>query len=156
MVHLSSPVLVNLHARPSCAAPLVPQEQQCTGDWCSACRIALERISEWLKYQIFLGGIPRDPPKRSCHTQPLQVLPPQNETASYAYDLVHTILDVLLVFTPPKYSDSGRFPQALSISWLNIRISVKLEHWAWCSTETGGQSLSCSQLLQADLALIGR
>ena len=43
-------VLVNLHARPSCAAPLVPQKQQCTGDWYSACRIALERISECLKF----------------------------------------------------------------------------------------------------------
>jgi len=28
--------------RPSFAATLVPQEQQCTGDCCSACRIALE------------------------------------------------------------------------------------------------------------------
>ena len=145
MVHLSSPALVNLHARPSCAAPLVPQEQQCTGDWCSACRIALERISEWLKYQIFLGGIPQDPHRGAAIRSSYKFCPPQNETASYAYDLVHTILDVLLISHPQNlsmYSDSGRFPQALSISWVNIRISVKLEHWAWCSTETGGQSLS--------------
>ena len=29
-------------SRSSCAATILPQEQQCTGDCCSACRIALE------------------------------------------------------------------------------------------------------------------
>ena len=43
-------------SRPSCAATLVPQEQQCTGDCCSACRIALETVSECPKFRIFLGG----------------------------------------------------------------------------------------------------
>ena len=63
MVHPLSPVLkvlVNIHARPSCAAPLVPQEQQCIGDWCNAGRIALEVVSECLKFQIFLGGMVPD------------------------------------------------------------------------------------------------
>ena len=70
--------------RPSCATPLVPQEQQCTGDWCSACRIALERISECLKFQIFLGACPQTPIEELPYAV-LQVRPPQNEIASYAY-----------------------------------------------------------------------
>ena len=42
-------------SRPSCPTTLEPQQQQCTGDCCSACRIALEAISEYLNLQIFLG-----------------------------------------------------------------------------------------------------
>ena len=76
-VYPSSPVLVNLHASPSCATPLVPQEQQCTGDWCSACRIALERISECLKFQIFLGGMPPDPHRGAAIRSSYKFGPPK-------------------------------------------------------------------------------
>ena len=60
-------------SRPSCAANLVPQEQQCAGDCCSTCRISLETISECLNFQIFL-----EEGMEAC-------LP--NEIASYAYAL---------------------------------------------------------------------
>ena len=76
-------------SRPSCATPLVPQEQHCTGDWCSTCRIALERISECLKYQIFLAACPQTPtvelPYAALHTVPTSSAP-QNEIASYTYE----------------------------------------------------------------------
>ena len=73
-------------SRPSCATPLVPQEQQCTGDWCSACRIALERISVCLNFQIFLGGggMPPNPHREAAICSPTS-LASQNEIASYAY-----------------------------------------------------------------------
>ena len=63
--------------RPSCATPLVPQEQQCTDDWCSACRITLERISECLNFQIFRGGVPPDPHRGAATCNSYNFGPPK-------------------------------------------------------------------------------
>ena len=78
----TQPILEVLFTKPSKNACLIDIIcSQYTSDWCSAYRIALERISECLKFQVCLGGMP---PTQLPYAAPTSS-PRQNEIVSYTY-----------------------------------------------------------------------
>ena len=81
MVYTSVESSTGEPSRSSCAATFVPQEQQCTSDCCrsmteitasNSCRIALETISECVKFQILWSCTYKfDPPKMKLLPAPM-------------------------------------------------------------------------------------